>query len=189
MNGSKLTAGITSVVIGSLLFISTLANASLYSYYLGGGIVALMIIISLSELIAGAFFCSQYGKKGTAVTLLVINLILFILELVGAGAVQTQGSGTIILVLELLAFLTIIVCCIAYLSPSVFTSKSTAVNNTQPNAATQNPAQSGTANTAAPAPQQFDSVNEKIKLLRELRENGDISEESYKELLLKELNK
>lgn len=172
MNKTKsniiLTAAILSIVSGGILFFSfCYVVLMIYAYSLSGFTLLFYLdfLVAAAMIILGSLLCKKRSSKPIIITLIVLFAVYTVVAFVNV----INGSG----ILSLLLFITTLAMLITGLS----------LPNTAPAASA--------ATTATPSIElsPIDEIQKKIQLLKQLRFDGQISEEEYKTLLLRELEK
>lgn len=172
----QLTGGILSIIVGSLSalggLISLAAASTLNSMGVPGSemlvgvvIISALIILALgiTIIILGARFCKDQKSNSLAIALLVLTAIVALFQIIGTT------DGNIFSVLIIILQLTTVAMLITYL---VLKEEVPAEEAIQADIASVRK-----------------TPTNKIELLTSLRDNGTITEEEFKELLKKELEK
>lgn len=169
----QLTGAILSIILGSIEVLggliilagSTVAESIGLDSVLGMLLLATVasLAFGLSVIILGAKFCREQKSKGVAIALIVLISVLILLSFANLNAIS---------ILWLLVRLVTLGMLIAYLVLKDDTASQETVESV------------ATVETVQPA-----KPLNKIELLTSLRNNGTITEEEFKDLLKKELEK
>lgn len=170
----QLAGAILSIVLGSIITISSFFGIYLLATAYGmvgsssiSSIIFISAIIALgfsaSIVVLGSLFCRNKPSKGIAITLLILTSVLALMQIS-----NLNNFFSIVLIFAIFADIAML---ITYL------------------AVKDAPAVSEQANAAATAESNVATSNNKIELLTQLRNNGTLTEEEFKDLLKKELLK
>ena len=182
----QITAAILSIVAGSLMCISAIVLLSNLTQlgdifgeemFVGFQIIAIILLLtSVAVIIIAGFLCqNKKSSNGLSIALIVILSVIAVLEIIGASA---SVVFYILLCLTAIGF-NITYLCLKEKTPEPAKENESDTTEKLKEEVTNNETKTATKNKSVP---------EKIKLLMDLRDLGEISESEYKKLLIAELD-